>query len=167
MTLSIYEASIPVFTQMLNSMSQVLAKAESHAIEKKIEPQALLQARLYPDMFPLIRQVQIAADFAKGVSARLANVDVPAYDDTENSFADLQSRIKKTLDFIESLNPTQFEHAAEREVVLRPGTPKEKKFTGSGYLPVNKTGTVETPISPAHNSTSNQDPHLCSPFSCR
>ena len=85
-------------------------------------------------MFPLIRQIQIAADFAKGISARLADVDVPAYEDNEQSFADLQSRIKKTLEFIESINKSQLAGAEEREIVLRPGTPKEKKFTGSSYL---------------------------------
>ena len=134
MTVSIYDASIPVFKQMLTAMGHVLAKAESHANEKKILPEALLQARLFPDMFPLIRQVQIAADFAKGVSARLAGVEVPAYDDTEQSFADLQLRIKKTLQFIDTLTPSQCEGAAASEIVLRPGTPKEKKFTGTAYL---------------------------------
>lgn len=134
MTISMYNASIPVFKQMLNSMSDVLDKAEIFAREKKIEPEILLQARLFPDMFPLVRQVQIAADFAKGVSARLANVEVPGYEDNEKSFADLQARIKKTLTFIESLAQTQFADAASREIVTRPGTPKEKKFTGLSYL---------------------------------
>jgi len=134
MTISMYNASIPVFKQMLNSMSHVLSKAEAHANEKKIEHDALLQARLFPDMFPLIRQVQIAADFAKSVSARLANAEVPGYEDNETSFADLQTRIKKTLSFIESLNQTQFDGADSREIILRPGTPKEKKFSGTNYL---------------------------------
>jgi len=134
MTITMYNASIPVFKQMLNSMSHVLSKAEVHAKDKKIEPEVFLQARLYPDMFPLIRQVQIAADFAKGVSARLANADVPAFEDTEQSFSDLQERIKKTLDFIESLDKNQFAEAAGREIVTRPGTAKEKRFTGLSYL---------------------------------
>jgi len=134
MTISMYNASVPVFKQMLNSMSHVLSKAEAHAAEKKIDPAVFLQARLYPDMFPLLRQVQIAADFAKGVSARLANVEVPAYDDSETTFADLHARIKTTLAFIESIAPEQFDDAAEREIITRPGTPKEKKFTGLSYL---------------------------------
>jgi len=134
MTIALYDASIPVFKQMLSSLGHVLAKAETHANDKKIAPDAYLQARLYPDMFPLIRQVQIAADFAKGISARLADVDVPAYEDNEQSFADLQSRIKKTLEFIGSIDQSQLAGAEEREIVLRPGTPKEKKFTGSSYL---------------------------------
>lgn len=134
MTISMYTASVPVFKQMLNSMSKVLAKAEEHAKEKKIEPAVFLQLRLYPDMFPLTRQVQIAADFAKSVSARLANVDVPAYEDNEQSFADLQARISKTLTFLNSLSEAQFGGAENREIILRPGTPKEKKFNGSDYL---------------------------------
>jgi hypothetical protein len=129
-----YSTSIPVFKQMLVSMSQILAKAEIHATAKKIDPNVLLQARLYPDMFPLLRQVQIAADFAKGVSARLAGVEVPSYEDKEQSFADIQNRINTTLAFIDSLTPTQFENSENREIITRPGTDKERKFTGQSYL---------------------------------
>ena len=129
-----YTASVPVFKQMLSGMSKVLAKAEEHAKEKKIDPAVFLQARLYPDMFPLVRQVQIAADFAKGVSARLANVDIPAYEDNEQSFAELQTRIRTTLTFIETLQEAKFSDAENREIILRPGTPKEKKMTGLAYL---------------------------------
>ena len=134
MTITMYNASVPVFKQMLTSLIHVLNKAETHAKEKKIEPDVFLAARLYPDMFSLVRQVQIAADFAKGVCARLANIDVPAWEDNEQTFADLQARIKKTLAFIEAINPSQFDGAAEREIITRPGTPKEKKFTGLSYL---------------------------------
>lgn len=134
MNISMYNASVPVFKQLLTSLNKILAKAEAHATTKKIEPDALIQARLYPDMFALVRQVQIAADFAKGVSARLAGVEVPAYEDTERSFADLQARIAKTLTFIESLDQSKFEGAADREIVLRPGSPQEKRFTGLAYL---------------------------------
>ena len=81
-----------------------------------------------------MRQVQIAADFAKGVSARLANVEVPAYIDNEQNFADLQTRINTTLAFIQSLTPEQLKGSETREIVTRPGTPKEKKFTGQSYL---------------------------------
>jgi hypothetical protein len=91
MTSSIYSASVPVFKQMLTALSDVLKKAEAHVTEKNIEPNALLQARLFPDMFPLVRQVQIAADFAKGISSRLAGVEVPSWPDTEVTFADLQA----------------------------------------------------------------------------
>ena len=129
-----YKTSVPVFKQLLNSLGAILIKAEAYAAEKKFEPAVLLNARLYPDMFPLIRQVQVAADFAKSVSARLAGVEVPAYEDNEQTFADLQARISKTLSFIESLTPAQFEGSETREIVLRPGTPKEKKLVGHNYL---------------------------------
>ena len=129
-----YKTSVPVFKQLLTSLSAILTKAETYAAEKKFEPAVLLNARLYPDMFPLIRQVQVAADFAKSVSARLAGVEVPAYEDNEQTFADLQARIAKTLSFIESLTPAQFEGSETRDIVLRPGTPKEKKMIGHNYL---------------------------------
>ena len=132
--MTLYSASVPVFTQLLGGLADVLAKAEAHATARKIEPDALLQSRLFPDMFPLLRQVQIAADFAKSVSARLAGVDVPAWDDGEKSFADLQSRIVRTQAFIAGLDAAAFESAAGREIVLRPGTPKERKLSGEAYL---------------------------------
>ena len=130
----IQAAAVPVFTQMLGGLKDVLAKAEAHADARKIEPAALLQARLFPDMFSLIRQVQIACDFASGVCARLAGVDVPSYDATEQSFADLQARIGTTLAFIGGLSDAQFEGAAGRTIIIRPGTPKERHFTGQDYL---------------------------------
>jgi uncharacterized protein len=133
MTTYMYTMSVPVFKQLLNSLSAILTKAEVLTTEKKFEPTVLLDARLFPDMFPLIRQVQIATDFAKSLSARLAGVDVPAYDDNEQSFTELQGRIGKTLSFIESLTPEQFEGSETREIVLRPGTPKEKKMVGHTY----------------------------------
>src|SRR5476649_656659 len=104
MTISLYAASIPVFKQMLNALSDVLKKAEAHATEKNIEPNALLQARLFPDMFPLVRQVQIASDFAKGVTSRLAGAEVPSWPDTEVTFADLQALIAKALAHIASFD---------------------------------------------------------------
>ena len=134
MTTFMYTNSVPVLTQMLTALQAILAKAEAHVAEKKIEPGAFLQARLFPDMFPLLKQVQIAADFAKGISARLAGVDVPVYDDKEQTFAELQALIAKTLAFIGSLTPAQFEGSETREIVLRPGTPKEKKLVGQTYL---------------------------------
>ena len=99
----IFSASIPVFKQLLGGLAQVLAKAADHVEAKKLDPNALLQARLYPDMFALLRQVQVASDFAKSVSARLAGVDVPKFEDDELTFADLQARITAVLTFIEGL----------------------------------------------------------------
>jgi uncharacterized protein len=129
-----YTASVPVFTQMLGGLSAVLAKAEQHAEAKKIDPNALLQARLFPDMFTLLRQVQVACDFAKGAAARLAGVDVPKMDDTELNFAELQARIAAVQAFMATLKPEQFDAAATREIVTQAGTPKEKRFTGQSYL---------------------------------
>ena len=134
MTSPIYTASIPVFKQMLGGLSGVLAKAEAHVAAKKIDPNALLQARLYPDMFPLLRQAQVASDFAKSVSARLAGVDVPKLADDEQTFADLQTRIATVLAFIEGLDASLFDEASTREIVTQAGTPKEKRFTGESYI---------------------------------
>lgn len=134
MNQAMYTTSVPVFKQMLNSLQAILNKAEEHASSKNIGAQVFLQASLFPDMFPLLRQVQIAADFAKGVSARLAGVAVPEYEDTETSFADLRARLTKTLEFINGLSPAQFEGSESREIVLRPGTPKERKMLGQAYL---------------------------------
>ncbi len=131
---AMYASSIPVFKQMLGGLAAILAKAESHAAEKNIEVTALTQARLFPDMFPMRRQVQIACDFARGVSARLAGAEVPRYEDQEQSFAELRDLIERTLGFIDGLDPAQFEAAAGREIVTRPGTPKERRFDGQTYL---------------------------------
>jgi hypothetical protein len=134
MTSSIYSASVPVFKQMLAALSEILTKAEAHATEKSIDPDALLQARLFPDMFPLVRQVQIAADFAKGITSRLAGVEVPSWADTEVTFADLQALIAKAISYIGAFDAAQFDGSEHREIVLRPGTPKEKRLVGNAYL---------------------------------
>jgi hypothetical protein len=134
MTSPTYTTATTVFTQMLGSLNSVLAIAEAHATARKIDPAVLLQSRLYPDMFALLRQVQVACDFAKSVSARLAGVEVPVFDEGEQSFADLQGRIAKTLAFIAGLKPAQFEGCETREIVSQAGTPKEKRFSGQSYL---------------------------------
>ena len=134
MTNAIYIASIPVFKQMLGGLKEVLRKAEAHATDKKIDPNALLQARLFPDMFSMLRQVQVATDFAKSVSARLAGVEVPKVEDSEKTFAELQTRIATVLAFIEGLDVASFDAAATREIITQAGTPKEKRFTGQSYL---------------------------------
>jgi len=134
MSSHMYIQSVPVFKQMLNAMKAVLARAEAHAAAHSIEPDAYLQARLFPDMFALLKQVQIAADFARGVSARLAGVAVPASEGQEKSFADLTATLEESLVFLDSLQAAQFDGSDEREIVLRPGTPKERKFSGQAYL---------------------------------
>jgi hypothetical protein len=134
MSLSMHTASVPVFQQMLTALGNVLAKAESHAAERKIDPAALLQSRLFPDMFPLTRQVQIACDFATSVSARLAGAEVPAYEGGDQTFADLRQRIAATLAFVGGLDAARFQGSEQREIVLRPGTPKERRIGGEAYL---------------------------------
>ena len=134
MTTSLYDTAVPVFNQMLGGLSGVLTKAQAHAEARKIEPDALLHSRLFPDMFSLLRQVRVACDFARSVSARLAGVEVPAYVDDEIGFADLQARITRTLAFINGLTTEQFEGSASREIVTQAGTPKEKRFAGRSYL---------------------------------
>ena len=133
MSLSMYSASVPVFRQVLGSLSAILDKAESHADLKKIEPQALLQARLFPDMFPLLRQVQVAADFAKGTVARLGGVEVPRYEDVETDFAGLRERIEKTLAFIDSVPREAIDAGEGREITVGTGA-NQRQFRGLPYL---------------------------------
>jgi hypothetical protein len=129
-----YSHSVPVLKQMLTALKSILARADAHVAAKSIEPEALLRARLFPDMFPLIKQVQIAADFARGIAARLAGVEVPVFEGKEQSFADLDALLDQTLAFIDGLAAEQFEGSELKEVVLRPGTAKEKRLSGQAYL---------------------------------
>jgi hypothetical protein len=133
MSTSLYNATVPVFKQMLLALSDVLKKGEEYAAQKKFDSTVLLQARLFPDMLPLVRQVQIACDFAKSVPSRLAGVEVAAYEDTEQTFAELQQRIAKTLTLISAFTPAQLDGSVVKEIVLRPGTPKEKKLAVEDY----------------------------------
>ena len=134
MTSPMYINSVPVFKQLLNAMKAILAEANKHVVANSIEPDAFLQARLYPNMFPLVKQVQIAADFARGISARLAGVAVPSYEGKEKSFADLDALLAQTLDYIEGVDASRFAGSETKEIVLRPGTPKEKRLSGQAYL---------------------------------
>ena len=118
MTLSMYQASVPVFIQGLTGLGGVIDKAAAHAAERNIDPAALLQARLYPDMFPFARQVQIATDFAKGGAARLAGVEFPAYEDSETSFEELKARVDKTIAFLRTLDAAQIDGSEERDISL-------------------------------------------------
>ena len=134
MSLSMHAASVPVFQQMLDALDSVLSKAAAQADARKIEPDALLLARLSPDMFPLLRQVQIACDFAKGISARLAQVEAPVHENQEKTFAELHELIGRTQAFIGGLSPAAVEGADAREILLRPGTPKERRIGDQAYL---------------------------------
>jgi uncharacterized protein len=133
MALSPYDVSVPVFIQMLSSLSAILGKAARHAEEQGTDPGLLLQDRLYPDMFPLVRQVQVATDHAKGAAARLAGVDVPRFPDDETSVEALQARIARTIDFLQSLAPEQFVGGDER-AVRAPVGGRPVPFRGGAYL---------------------------------
>ena len=133
MSLTMYEASIPVFVSKLNNLSAILKKAEAHALAKKIEPEVFINGRLAPDMFPLSRQIQIASDGVKGCAARLAGVEVPSFPDTEKTFAELQARITKTIDFLKSVTPKQIDGSEERKITLKLRG-QETSFLGQPYL---------------------------------
>ena len=133
MTMSMYRAAVPVFLQMLPCLSAILDKTAAHAAAKKIDPLVFVDARLYPDMFPLSRQIQIATDFAKGACARLAGIDPPKYADTEKTLDDLKARISKTMDFIKEFKPSQIDGSEERDISLTLGG-QPQKFKGEAYL---------------------------------
>jgi hypothetical protein len=134
MTTPMYTNSVPVFKQLLTAMKTNLQTTAAEVAAKSMSADAFLQARLYPDMFPLVKQVQIACEFARGISARLARVDVPAHEGDEATFADLDATLDKTLAFIGSLDAAKFEGSEGHEIVLRPGTPKERRLGGQAYL---------------------------------
>ena len=125
--------SVPVFIKSLNNLKGILEKAEKFALEKKVAESVLLESRLYIDMFPLIKQIQTAGDLAKGTAARLAGMEPPKMEDNEKTFAELQTRLGKTVSFLETLKPEQFENSATAEIRLPyyPG----KHFLGADYLP--------------------------------
>ena len=128
-----YDHSIPVLAKTLGNLSTILDKAVKHCEAKKLDPNALLGFRLFPDMFPLTRQVQIAADQAKGCAARLAGVEVPKYEDTEKTFDELKARIAKTIAFINGIKPDQLANSAGRDVVL-PLRGNPVTFKGAWFL---------------------------------
>jgi uncharacterized protein len=134
MTSPMHACAVPVFKQMLTALRAMLEQASEHAAARSIEPDALLQARLYPDMFALAKQVQVAAEFARGVSARLAGVEVPTEEGQEKSFADLDALLARTVSYLDGLSESQFDGSENREIILRPGTPKEKRLVGQSYL---------------------------------
>ncbi|WP_338849376.1 DUF1993 domain-containing protein [Massilia sp. W12] len=133
MTISMYQASIPVFQRSLSNLDAILQKAAQHAENRKIDAQALLQARLFPDMFTFTRQVQIACDFAKGAAARLAGQDVPSWEDNEKSFEELRARVARTLEFVAQAQPEQIDGSEERDIQVGAGE-RQMKFKGQVYL---------------------------------
>ena len=133
MALSLYETSVPALKRSLRALSTIHGKAAEYAASRKIDPGVLLNARLYPDMFPLVRQIQIASDLAKGCAARLGQVDIPSYADDETSFDALQQRIGRTLDFIDSVDAAAIDASEDATIVLKLRE-REVTFTGKTYL---------------------------------
>jgi len=133
MSISIYDVSIPALVRGLSNLSAILDKAAAHAAAKKFDSLALAQTRIFPDMFPLTRQVQITCDTAKGCAARLAGVEVPKHEDSEKTLEDLQARVQKTLDFVKSIGAAQLENAESRPIELKfPNS--TLKFTALKYV---------------------------------
>lgn len=133
MTISMYRASLPIFIRMLGNLDAILAKAAAYAEAKNIDPAVLIEARLYPNMFPLARQVQIATDVVKGCAARLSGAEPPKYEDDEASFPELAERVRKTIAFLEGFKPEQINGTEDKEVTLnlRSG---DLTFDGLNYL---------------------------------
>ena len=133
MAMSLYQVTVPVFVKALSNLRSVLEKAKTHALDHKIEEAAFMQARLFPDMLPLPRQVQIATDIARGASARLAGQEPPPYEDNEQTFDDLLARIDRTLAYIKGLDEKALDGAETREIT-RPVRGQPHTFTGLNYL---------------------------------
>jgi hypothetical protein len=131
--LSIYDATIPPLKRALSNLAAILEKGEEYADAKKVEHQVLLNSRLFVDMYPLTRQVQIATDMSKGAGARLAAIEIPKYEDNETSFAELQARITKTIAFLDSINPQQLQGAETRDITITIRK-ADIKFSGQDYL---------------------------------
>jgi len=132
--MSFYDATVPAYLQTLNSLSGLLTKAEAHCEAKKIQPEVLLAARLYPDMLPLSKQIQLATDFAVRGCARVTHSDVPAMPDTEKTFAELRQRIAKAADFVKSIKPAQFEGADTKDVTFPMGPDKTMTLKGQQFI---------------------------------
>ena len=133
MTISMYQASVPRFVNILGNLSGILDKAQAHVDAKKLDGNTLTTYRLFPDMLPMTTQVLIACDAAKGVVARLAGVDIPVYEDSEKTLADLKARIAKTVAFIKSVTPAQIDGTEDKEIVIKRGD-KETRYTGMQFL---------------------------------
>lgn len=133
MTISMYQASVPRFVNILGNLSNILDKTQAHVDAKKLDSATLTTYRLFPDMLPMTKQVQIACDTAKGVVARLAGVEIPAYEDNEKTLADLKARIAKTITFIQSVTPAQIDGSEDKEIVIKRGD-KETRYKGMQFL---------------------------------
>ena len=144
-----YQASVPVFVRALNNLAAILEKAAVHAEAKKIDPAALLTCRLFPDMLPLARQIQIASDSAKGGVARLAGGEPPKYEDNETSFADLMARLRKTIAYLESIKADQIDGSEDKTVSWKTQT-TTRTMQGMPYLLSHVTPNVYFHVTTAY-----------------
>ena len=133
MTISMHQASAPRFANTLRNLSAILDKAQAHCEAKKIDPLVLTAARLFPDMFPLARQIYIATDTAKGAVSRLAGIEIPKYDDVEQTIAELKARLAKTVDFVMSVPAAKIEGSADKDISIKIGG-KDTVLKGAQYL---------------------------------
>jgi hypothetical protein len=132
--MSFHDATVPAFLQILGSLEGLLTKAEAHCKAKNVQPEVLLSARLYPDMYPLTRQIQTACDFAAKTCARLTGSEVPSTPDTEKTFEELQQRIAKAIDYVKAYKPAQFEGAETKDITFPTGPGKTTTLKGQQYL---------------------------------
>jgi hypothetical protein len=132
--MSFYEASVPTFLQILGSLTGILTKAEAHCKAKNIQSEVLLGARLYPDMLPFSRQIQLVCDFAAKGCARLTHSEVPITPDTEKTFEELRQRLARTIDYLKTFKPAQFDGAAARDVSFPAGPDKTMTLKGQQFL---------------------------------
>src|SRR5271170_3424580 len=132
--MSFYDAAVPAYLQILGSLSGILSKAEAHCRAKNIQPEVLLSARLFPDMLPFSRQIQLASDFAAKGCARLTDSEVPSTADTEKSFDELRQRLSRTIDYVKRFKPAQFEGADSRDVTFPSGANQSTTLKGQQFL---------------------------------
>ena len=150
MTISMYQASVPCFVRTLGNLSAILDKAQGHVDANKIDPLALTSYRLFPDMLPMTRQVQIACDAAKGLVARLSGLENPVHEDTEKTLVELQARIAKTLAFVQSVTPAQLDGTEEKDIVVKRGD-TETHYKGMQYLLGNALPNFYFHVTTAYN----------------
>jgi len=134
MAVSMYKISVPIFVQFLGALGAVLDKAAAHCEAKKIEPSALINMRLYPDMFPLLRQVRAATDHAVNATARLAGVEPPGFANTETSFAELKERVAKAIDFVKGFSPAQIDGSEDKAIKITFPSGATREYTGQSLL---------------------------------
>jgi uncharacterized protein len=133
MTISMYQASVPRFVNILGNLMNILDKAQAHVDAKKLDPETLTRYRLFPDMLPMTTQVLIACDTAKGVVARLAGIEIPVYEDNEKTLADLKARVAKTIAFIQTVTPAQIDGTEDKQITTKRGD-KETHYKGMQFL---------------------------------